>query len=57
MDGGEAKVNSLLKEKWPKSIRINGFILLNGEKMSKNAGNFVTARGYLSSFSNRSPLF
>lgn len=30
------------KEFWPRSIRVNGHILLNGEKMSKNTGNFLT---------------
>mmetsp|Transcript_18753 Transcript_18753/g.30824 ORF Transcript_18753/g.30824 Transcript_18753/m.30824 type:complete len:1084 (+) Transcript_18753:230-3481(+) len=30
------------KEKWPKGIRSNGHLLLNGEKMSKMAGNFIT---------------
>jgi len=28
--------------KWPRSIYCNGHILINGEKMSKSAGNFVT---------------
>jgi len=30
------------EEKWPKGIRANGFLLLNGEKMSKQTGNFLT---------------
>ncbi|KFM68479.1 Leucine--tRNA ligase, cytoplasmic, partial [Stegodyphus mimosarum] len=29
-------------EKWPKSIRANGHLLLNSEKMSKSTGNFLT---------------
>ena len=29
-------------EYWPRSIRSNGHLLLNGEKMSKNTGNFLT---------------
>ncbi|KAL3159318.1 hypothetical protein ABBQ32_011271 [Trebouxia sp. C0010 RCD-2024] len=29
-------------EKWPKSMRCNGHLLLNGEKMSKSTGNFKT---------------
>ncbi|PBP23730.1 leucyl-tRNA synthetase [Diplocarpon rosae] len=29
-------------EYWPKSIRANGHLLLNGEKMSKSTGNFMT---------------
>jgi len=30
------------KKYWPKSIRSNGHLLLNGEKMSKSTGNFMT---------------
>ncbi|MCJ1418149.1 cytosolic leucyl tRNA synthetase [Xylographa parallela] len=30
------------REYWPVSIRANGFLLLNGEKMSKSTGNFLT---------------
>ena len=30
------------KEFWPKAIRSNGHLLLNGEKMSKSTGNFKT---------------
>ena len=30
------------KEYWPRSIRVNGHLLLNGEKMSKSTGNFLT---------------
>ncbi|RMD42489.1 hypothetical protein DV735_g2664, partial [Chaetothyriales sp. CBS 134920] len=29
-------------EYWPKSVRANGHLLLNGEKMSKSKGNFLT---------------
>lgn len=29
-------------EYWPRSIRVNGHLLLNGEKMSKSTGNFLT---------------
>ena len=29
-------------EYWPRAIRINGHLLLNGEKMSKSTGNFLT---------------
>lgn len=29
-------------EFWPKGIRVNGHLLLNGEKMSKSTGNFLT---------------
>jgi len=30
------------KEWWPRSIRANGHLQLNGEKMSKSTGNFMT---------------
>jgi leucyl-tRNA synthetase len=30
------------REYWPKSVRSNGHLLLNGEKMSKSTGNFLT---------------
>ena len=30
------------KKFWPRSIRANGHLLLNGEKMSKSTGNFMT---------------
>ena len=30
------------KEFWPRSVRANGHLLLNGEKMSKSTGNFMT---------------
>ena len=29
-------------EMWPKSIRANGHLLINNEKMSKSTGNFLT---------------
>lgn len=29
-------------EHWPKGVRANGHLLLNGEKMSKSTGNFMT---------------
>lgn len=29
-------------EYWPRSMRVNGHLLLNGEKMSKSTGNFLT---------------
>ena len=32
------------REYWPLSIRVNGFLLLNGDKMSKSSGNFLTLR-------------
>jgi leucyl-tRNA synthetase len=30
------------QEYWPKGVRANGHLLLNGEKMSKSTGNFMT---------------
>ena len=30
------------REYWPQSIRVNGHLLLNGDKMSKSTGNFLT---------------
>ena len=30
------------KEYWPQGVRANGHLLLNGEKMSKSTGNFLT---------------
>ena len=32
------------KQYWPRSIRANGHLLLNSEKMSKSTGNFMTLR-------------
>lgn len=37
----------LPKEKWPKSFKINGHIAIDGIKMSKSKGNFITARHIL----------
>ncbi|KAF2498101.1 leucyl-tRNA synthetase [Lophium mytilinum] len=30
------------KQNWPRSFRVNGHLMLNGEKMSKSTGNFLT---------------
>lgn len=35
------------KDKWPKGIGINGWVLLNGEKMAKSKGNFLLLRDAL----------
>ncbi|KAI1940343.1 cytosolic leucyl tRNA synthetase [Ophidiomyces ophidiicola] len=32
------------EEYWPRSVRANGHLLLNGEKMSKSTGNFLTLK-------------
>lgn len=32
-------------DKWPKSMRANGHLQLNGQKMSKSTGNFLTLQG------------
>ncbi|XP_055327764.1 leucine--tRNA ligase, cytoplasmic-like [Paramacrobiotus metropolitanus] len=37
--------------KWPKSIRANGHVLLNSEKMSKSTGNFLTLQEAVEKFS------
>lgn len=39
------------KEKWPKAMRCNGFLMLNSEKMSKSLGNFRTLRQATEEFS------
>ncbi|GAW13850.1 hypothetical protein ANO14919_032400 [Xylariales sp. No.14919] len=35
---------------WPRGIRVNGFVLLNGEKMAKSTGNFLTLRETVDKF-------
>ncbi|KAJ9137922.1 Leucyl-tRNA synthetase [Pleurostoma richardsiae] len=36
---------ALFEEKyWPRGLRVNGHLMLNGEKMSKSTGNFLTLR-------------
>jgi leucyl-tRNA synthetase len=35
---------------WPRSFRVNGHLLLNGEKMSKSTGNFLTVEQAVSKF-------
>ena len=32
------------KDKWPRSFRVNGHLMLNNQKMSKSTGNFLTLR-------------
>ncbi|KAH7731926.1 leucine--tRNA ligase [Aphelenchoides avenae] len=39
-------------DKWPVSIRANGHLLLNNEKMSKNTGNFLTLFEAIEQFSS-----
>ncbi|CAH1778262.1 unnamed protein product [Owenia fusiformis] len=39
------------KDKWPKSIRANGHLMLNSMKMSKSTGNFLTLSQAISKFS------
>mmetsp|Transcript_3351 Transcript_3351/g.15833 ORF Transcript_3351/g.15833 Transcript_3351/m.15833 type:complete len:1059 (-) Transcript_3351:3429-6605(-) len=36
---------------WPKAVRANGHILINGEKMSKQTGNFITLRDAIDQYS------
>ncbi|KAF5392068.1 hypothetical protein D9757_003334 [Collybiopsis confluens] len=38
------------QDKWPLSIRTNGHLLLNGAKMSKGTGNFLTLRDAVNKF-------
>ncbi|KAJ6126706.1 hypothetical protein N7523_002318 [Penicillium sp. IBT 18751x] len=38
------------KEYWPRGIRANGHLLLNGEKMSKSTGNFLTLKDSVDKF-------
>ncbi|KAH7382135.1 hypothetical protein BKA66DRAFT_418613 [Pyrenochaeta sp. MPI-SDFR-AT-0127] len=38
------------KENWPRSFRVNGHLLLNGDKMSKSTGNFLTIAGAVEKF-------
>ncbi|KAF2093238.1 leucyl-tRNA synthetase [Rhizodiscina lignyota] len=38
------------KEYWPRGIRANGHLLLNGEKMAKSTGNFLTLSGAVEKF-------
>lgn len=35
---------------WPRSMRANGHLLLNGEKMSKSTGNSLTLKDSISKF-------
>ena len=38
------------KEYWPRGVRANGHLLLNGEKMSKSTGNFMTLNDAVKKF-------
>lgn len=38
------------KEYWPRGVRANGHLLLNGEKMSKSTGNFLTLKDAVDKF-------
>ncbi len=33
--------------RWPKALHVHGFVTINGQKMSKSRGTFITARAYL----------
>ena len=37
--------------KWPQSVRANGHLMLNSEKMSKSTGNFLTLTDAINKFS------
>lgn len=38
------------QEYWPRGIRVNGHLTLNGEKMSKSTGNFLTLQELVAKF-------
>ena len=38
------------KEYWPRSVRANGHLMLNGDKMSKSTGNFMTLKDAVEKF-------
>jgi leucyl-tRNA synthetase len=38
------------KEFWPRGFRVNGHLMLNGQKMSKSTGNFLTLRQAIEKF-------
>lgn len=38
------------KSNWPRSFRVNGHLMLNGKKMSKSTGNFLTLQQAISKF-------
>ena len=38
------------KEYWPRGVRCNGHLLLNGEKMAKSTGNFMTLEEMVNKF-------
>ncbi|KAF2866189.1 hypothetical protein BDV95DRAFT_623278 [Massariosphaeria phaeospora] len=38
------------KSLWPRSFRVNGHLMLNGEKMSKSTGNFLTVHQAIEKF-------
>lgn len=38
------------EEHWPKAVRTNGFLLLDGNKMSKSTGNFMTLANAIEKF-------
>jgi len=45
------------KEKWPRSFRCNGHLMLNSEKMSKSTGNFKTLHQAIEDFSSDATRF
>jgi leucyl-tRNA synthetase len=38
------------REHWPRGISVNGWVMVDGQKMSKSAGNFITLRQALDEF-------
>uniref|UniRef100_A0A0C9RNJ6 leucine--tRNA ligase n=1 Tax=Wollemia nobilis TaxID=56998 RepID=A0A0C9RNJ6_9CONI len=45
------------EEKWPRSFRCNGHLMLNSEKMSKSTGNFKTLSQAIEDFSSDATRF
>ena len=45
------------EKNWPKAVRANGHLLINGEKMSKSTGNFLTLEESINLFSSDGTRF
>lgn len=42
---------------WPRSIGVNGWVMVDGEKMSKSRGNFITLRDALDAYGTNATRF
>jgi leucyl-tRNA synthetase len=38
------------KDKWPRAVGVNGYVRVEGEKMSKSKGNFITLKALLQEY-------